>query len=70
MSKHKKPANPGSGHSGKTNRGGKARTSHQTTAEQLRESVESARARESEASIRDRMVDIGRGNKQAGRQKP
>lgn len=42
--------------------------SHETTAEQAREAAESTKAREAEASIRDRMVDIGRGNKQAGRQ--
>jgi len=38
-------------------------------AEQLREARESAQAKNSEASTRDRMVDIGRGNQQAGRQR-
>jgi hypothetical protein len=35
---------------------------------QAREAEESARAHAAEASNRDRMVDIGRGNQQAGRQ--
>jgi hypothetical protein len=38
-------------------------------AEQVREARESAQARNAEASTRDRMVDIGRGNQQAGRQR-
>jgi hypothetical protein len=38
-------------------------------AEQLREARESKQAKNAEASTRDRMVDIGRGNQQAGRQK-
>jgi hypothetical protein len=38
-------------------------------AEQVREARESARAKNAEASPRDRMVDIGRGNQQAGRQR-
>ncbi len=42
---------------------------HDTQAEQLRESQESQKAKEAEASIRERMVNIGRGNQQAGRQK-
>ena len=37
-------------------------------AEQVREAHERAAAKNAEASIRDRMVDIGRGNQQAGRQ--
>jgi hypothetical protein len=39
------------------------------TGEQLREARESSQARNAEASSRDRMVDIGRGNQQAGRQR-
>ena len=39
-----------------------------TTAEQVRESLESEQARNAEASNRDHMIDIGRGNQQAGRQ--
>jgi len=46
---------------------GKPVPSHQVAAEQVREAAESARAHQAEASIRDRMVDIGRGNQQAGR---
>ncbi len=38
-------------------------------AEQVREARESAQAKNAEASTRDRMVDIGRGNQQAGRQR-
>ncbi len=38
-------------------------------AEQLREARESTQAKNAEAGIRDRMVDIGRGNQQAGRQR-
>jgi hypothetical protein len=38
-------------------------------AEQVREARESTQARNAEASARDRMVDIGRGNQQAGRQR-
>lgn len=38
-------------------------------AEQVREARESAQAKNAEASVRDRMVDIGRGTKQAGRQR-
>jgi len=39
-----------------------------TTAEQTREAQENASAKSATASARDRMVDIGRGNQQAGRQ--
>jgi hypothetical protein len=38
-------------------------------AEQIREARESAEAHDAEATTRDRMVDIGRGNQQAGRQR-
>jgi hypothetical protein len=38
-------------------------------AEQVREARESAQAKNAEVSGRDRMVDIGRGNQQAGRQR-
>ncbi len=40
-----------------------------TDAEQVREARESAQAKNAEASTRDRLVDIGRGNQQAGRQR-
>jgi hypothetical protein len=46
---------------------GKPTPAH-VVAEQAREAEESARAHAAEASNRDRMVDIGRGNQQAGRQ--
>jgi hypothetical protein len=38
-----------------------------TVAETARETAESEKAREAQASNRERMVDIGRGNQQAGR---
>ena len=41
---------------------------HETAAEQTREAKESEEARSAGASSRERMVDIGRGNQQAGRQ--
>jgi hypothetical protein len=47
---------------------GKGGTTQETAAEQAREARESQEARNAEASNRDRMVDIGRGNQQAGRQ--
>jgi len=47
---------------------GKQSATRGLTAEQLREARESTQARNAEASTRDRMVDIGRGNQQAGRQ--
>lgn len=47
---------------------GKPAPTHDLTAEQAREAREAEAARNSEASIRDRMVNIGRGNQQAGRQ--
>jgi hypothetical protein len=43
---------------------------HGLSAEQIREAQEAQAARNNEASIRDRMVRIGRGNQQAGRQGP
>jgi hypothetical protein len=48
--------------------GGRQPQDQRTTAEQARESRESEQARWSVASSRERMVDIGRGNQQAGRQ--
>jgi hypothetical protein len=38
-------------------------------AEQVRETGETNQAKNAEGSVRDRMVDIGRGNQQAGRQR-
>jgi hypothetical protein len=38
-------------------------------AEQVREARESKQAKNAEASARDRMVEIGRGSQQAGRQR-
>lgn len=52
----------------KSKKAGKAKPAYGATAEQTRESSESKSARNADASIRDRMVDIGRGGKQSGRQ--
>jgi hypothetical protein len=52
----------GEGHSGQPV------PTHETAVEQVREARESEEARDAEASNRERMVDIGRGNQQAGRQ--
>ena len=48
---------------------GKPATASGLAAEQLREARESDQAKNAEGSARDRMVDIGRGNQQAGRQR-
>ena len=48
---------------------GQAAGTHEQDAEQLREARESGKARNAEAWPRDHMVDIGRGNVQAGRRK-
>jgi hypothetical protein len=49
-------------------KGGKPVPTHETDAEQIREAKESEEAGSAAVSNRDRMVDIGRGNQQAGRQ--
>lgn len=48
-------------------RGGAPEPERDAIAEQSRERDEAHSAREAEASIRKRMVEIGRGNQQAGR---
>jgi hypothetical protein len=50
------------------NAGGRPQRTPGTIAEQTREAMESEQARHAVASSRERMVDIGRGNQQAGRQ--
>jgi hypothetical protein len=50
-------------------RKGKLSPASGPAAEQVREARESNQAKNAEASTRDRMVDIGRGNQQAGRQR-
>jgi HSP20 family protein len=50
------------------NPGGKPAPTHDLAAEQAREAHEAETARNAVASSRERMVDIGRGNQQAGRQ--
>ena len=54
---------------GKGKKGRGARGSAGLAAEQVREARASAQAKGAEPSVRDRMVDIGRGNQQAGRQR-
>jgi hypothetical protein len=49
--------------------GGKLEPGHELVAEQARGAHEAEVARNAEASIRDRMVEIGRGHRQSGRQK-
>ena len=48
---------------------GKPAVTSGLAAEQVREARETNQAKNAEGSIRDRMVDIGRGNQQAGRQR-
>jgi hypothetical protein len=48
---------------------GKASAGGSAAAEQMREARASHEAKNAEGSARDRMVDIGRGNQQAGRQR-
>lgn len=55
-------------HAADEDKGGKPVPTHETAAEQAREQRESENARDAEASNRERMVNIGRGNQQAGRQ--
>lgn len=62
------PVRKGKGKGKTPARAGKAK-SRALDAEQVREARESAQARNAEASTRDRMVDIGRGTQQAGRQR-
>jgi len=49
-------------------KGGRPLLPHEIIAEQVREDSERRKARNNEPSLRDRMVQIGRGNLQAGRQ--
>lgn len=49
--------------------GGKPKSTHDVVAEQAREDHEATAARNAVASNREHMVDIGRGNQQAGRQR-
>jgi hypothetical protein len=61
----------GKGHPKRSGKSPGARTRQNDTkaaAETAREASESQKARNAEASIRERMVRIGRGNQQAGRQ--
>jgi len=55
-------------HKDAAKQGGKPEPTQATAAEQVREARESDGARAAEVSSRDRMVGIGRGNQQAGRQ--
>lgn len=55
-------------HSHEKKESGKPNPTRHDSAEQAREAAESQKAHDATASNRERMVDIGRGNKQAGRQ--
>jgi hypothetical protein len=55
-------------HEASEDKGGKPVPTHEVAAEQVREARESEEAHDAEASNRERMVNIGRGNQQAGRQ--
>jgi hypothetical protein len=48
---------------------GKPAVTGELASEQVREAGENDQAKNAEGSVRDRMVDIGRGNQQAGRQR-
>ncbi len=49
-------------------KGGQRELTHDTAAEQVRQAQESQQARNAKTSGRERMVDIGRGGQQSGRQ--
>jgi hypothetical protein len=69
IGKHKlSDAVPHPKHESDEHKGGKPVPTHETAAEQVREEAESKDAHNAEASIREHMVNIGRGNQQAGRQ--
>jgi hypothetical protein len=59
----------GKGRGKSTSAKGKPTLGSGLAAEQVREARESNQAKNAEGSVRDRMVDIGRGNQQAGRQR-
>ena len=59
----------GKGRGKSSGRKGKPSAASELAAEQIREAREVNQAKNAEASTRDRMVDIGRGNQQAGRQR-
>lgn len=59
----KKPPAKGPGR----RKGGRPQTTGSQAAERARRQAEEARARDAQASIRDHMVEIGRGEQQAGR---
>ncbi|WZO99759.1 hypothetical protein EP7_001372 [Isosphaeraceae bacterium EP7] len=69
LGKHKlTDALPQKPHENDEDKGGQPHPTHDTVAEQAREQQKLEEAKNAEASIRDRMVDIGRGNQQSGRQ--
>jgi hypothetical protein len=63
------PAGRGRGRGKAKGRKNKPSPGSGVAAEQVREARESNQAKNAETSGRDRMVDIGRGNQQAGRQR-
>jgi len=68
MTKKRKLGDTKPGPKPKISRNREPEKTHEVAAEQMREASESAKAKSAEASIRGRMIDIGRGNQQAGRQ--
>jgi len=48
-------------------KGGRPKTTASQAAERARQEAQEQRARDAQASIRDRMVEIGRAEQQAGR---
>jgi hypothetical protein len=63
------PGRPSKGKGKRKTAGDAASAPAGLAAEQLREARESKQAKNAEAGARDRMVEIGRGNQQAGRQR-
>lgn len=69
MTDHDKPKRSKKSAGPETHHSGNPEPTHDLTAEQLREANEADTARNAEASIRDRMVNIGRATRQSGRQR-
>ena len=68
MANHNDPKNATEIPQDDANHHGDPHPTHATAAEQTREAQEAKQALNDQASIRDKMVNIGRGNQQAGRQ--
>lgn len=68
MANHNDPNHPTETNKDAAKEHGTPQPTHATAAEQAREAHEAKQALNDQASNRERMVDIGRGNQQAGRQ--